>query len=523
MDHVVRMEDGGEPFDLGNTQTLCADCHRRKTGKEIGNDNRRRAAARKSKRTDPAPDFWPGQSTPAPIAEISYGIEAPRLTSTNAAPGPRHLSDPHPNRARSRAPEWEAWCVEQFGESPRPWQAEVADRLLEVDADGRWVWSAFLVSVPRQRGKSWLLVHVLAWLAHQGMLVLGAANKLSLSAELLVPLEEWGVQGGGRLLRQGGQPELRLGTGGRIVFQAAMPALGRGWSPQAAAVDEAFDVNEEPVMQGLVPALSSHENPFPLLLTSTRGNSSSALLNRYRDAALGGSPRVGLVEWSAPEGADWLDEATWAAATPAYDERRAAFLRDQVEVVSESQFRAEYLNQPVLASLSWLPPSRWADAAGRPHDGPGGVLAVEVALDGSQHWVVQAARDEAGVVWTRLEVCKSFAQVDDLVRAWRPQVVLAPPDYRDRLSRLDRLVGQAEIERAMKVTASALAESRLRHPGDARLSEQVLSATAHVTKAEKQTIIAQDGRSLAGVRAFLWAVSDATVERAGKPRLRVAR
>ena len=31
VDHIIEIEDGGEPFDLDNTQSLCRACHNRKT------------------------------------------------------------------------------------------------------------------------------------------------------------------------------------------------------------------------------------------------------------------------------------------------------------------------------------------------------------------------------------------------------------------------------------------------------------------------------------------------------------
>ena len=35
-DHVVPMEKGGAPYDLGNVQTLCRGCHLKKTAGESG-------------------------------------------------------------------------------------------------------------------------------------------------------------------------------------------------------------------------------------------------------------------------------------------------------------------------------------------------------------------------------------------------------------------------------------------------------------------------------------------------------
>ena len=46
VDHVRRIEDGGELYELRNLQTLCRDCHRRKTAGENELPNPERAAWR---------------------------------------------------------------------------------------------------------------------------------------------------------------------------------------------------------------------------------------------------------------------------------------------------------------------------------------------------------------------------------------------------------------------------------------------------------------------------------------------
>lgn len=40
VDHIVEIEDGGEPFDLDNTQSLCRSCHNRKTAMSKRNRNK---------------------------------------------------------------------------------------------------------------------------------------------------------------------------------------------------------------------------------------------------------------------------------------------------------------------------------------------------------------------------------------------------------------------------------------------------------------------------------------------------
>ena len=41
VDHVKEIEDGGEPFDINNLQSLCHSCHNRKTAEEKRKRNRK--------------------------------------------------------------------------------------------------------------------------------------------------------------------------------------------------------------------------------------------------------------------------------------------------------------------------------------------------------------------------------------------------------------------------------------------------------------------------------------------------
>lgn len=651
VDHIVRVSDGGEAFDLTNCQTLCARCHGKKSGAETAADNRARAknnggyrpakprgncrncgrtlvgkdarnvycsegcdladrtrrgewriewdcrvcgetSARRVEgweapqpnpsttqtcsaehgqdlnamlmrdrhrekeqvrkpRASKYPETRPHtvrveqtrevRTTPTPIPEVEARVSEaepalPRsfrkistsktLTGKEPSGEPRFLSDPHPNRAGSRGEEWGRWMKATFGESPRPFQARVADRMLEVDAEGLWCWSAFVTSVPRQQGKSWMLRGILAWMASQGLLVVATTNRLRTAGEIIRPLGRWAMSNGGVYHRAIDQPAVEWPTGGgRLVFQAATDALAVGWSPDAAAVDEAWDVPMIPVTQGLVPAMSDKDNPI-LMFTSTVGLTTSELLNRYRSYALSGEEAVGIAEWSAAPGTDWLDEETWRQATPEWSPKRLKFLRQQSKMLSESHFRSQFLNQTVHAEDSWVAPSRWAAAAAdrKPAISTGGVVAVEITLDGSMHYVIHAVRDSEGIVRVALHAFRTFREVDHFIaRVARPTTVLAPGIYRDRLSRLDKVVGSSDVSAAMPIFLSALNDGRVVHPSDERLTEQVLMARAHVTKAGAQTLVASDGRPLSAMRALLWAVASESEQTAGRPKLRVAR
>lgn len=42
VDHIIEIEDGGEPFDINNTQSLCTMHHNKKTGREKALRNNRK-------------------------------------------------------------------------------------------------------------------------------------------------------------------------------------------------------------------------------------------------------------------------------------------------------------------------------------------------------------------------------------------------------------------------------------------------------------------------------------------------
>ena len=108
-------------------------------------------------------------------------------------------------------------------------------------------------------------------------------------------------------------------------------------------------------------------------------------MTRYRDAAGRGATSVGVVEWSAPEGADWRDEDTWRLAHPHWTPRRLEYLRQQIQVLPEEDFQSQYLCMPQAERRKTVDPSEpladpavWAELRDPGVQPAGGVVgAVE--------------------------------------------------------------------------------------------------------------------------------------------------
>jgi hypothetical protein len=113
-----------------------------------------------------------------PVWDVSW-IDPLRDVPANAS-WPRLMTPPHPQAVGSLGPEFAQSAAERMGQPLRWWQELAATRLLEVDAEGRLVWPAVLLSTARQVGKSVLLRELLMWRLTQGgpMVVFAAETEL---------------------------------------------------------------------------------------------------------------------------------------------------------------------------------------------------------------------------------------------------------------------------------------------------------------------------------------------------------
>jgi len=166
------------------------------------------------------------------------------------------------------------------------------------------------------------------------------------------------------------------------------------------------------------------KNQGQLFLISTAGDSTSDLMQAYRQRALDRleDPEPGsvlLLEWSAPAEADPDQVDTWRWGSPAWDDKREAFVRQQWHRIEESAFRREYLNMWVIRSNHWLKESYWNACLDPlvelPTDGVWSV-AVECDFDGMGHAVAIAAPNVNGHIVVRVTTHRTIVEVDEQLR-----------------------------------------------------------------------------------------------------------
>ena len=301
-----------------------------------------------------------------------------------------------------------------------PWQRQVVDVALEVDESGELVYREVVLTVPRQSGKSTLLVALMLWrclawgnrqrVAYTAQTGSDARKKvIDDFAPMLMdsPLAAM-VQ---KVYRLNGDPSINFVNGSRIQALPTTITAGHGMTLTGGGfIDEAFADVDDRREQALLPAMATCPDA-QLWVVSTAGTDESAYLNRKvltgRECAVKGSGRIAYFEWSAPDGCDADDPAVWAECMPALGHTiSTAAVEHARATMPDGEFRRAYLNIWTRNDERVIPGSLWdrvqSDAA------PDGrlVFAVDVTLDRSMASIVAA--DETGCV----EVVDNRAGVD---------------------------------------------------------------------------------------------------------------
>jgi phage terminase large subunit-like protein len=233
---------------------------------------------------------------------------------------------------------------------------------------GRLVYRQATVTIPRQQGKSTLILCVmvaLAWRRPRTQIVYTAQTRLD--ARRMMFDEWWPMIAASRLgrvckpRRAAGGEALLFANGSRIGLVSGSLKAGHGNTIDAAVVDECWAQPDDRLEQAFRPAMLTRPDP-QLYLLSTAGTDASVYLRAKVDdgrgrAELGVTDTACYLEWSAADEADPADPATWHSAMPALgpggtvDEDAVAA---DLELMELSEFRRACLNQwPEIARPGW--------------------------------------------------------------------------------------------------------------------------------------------------------------------------
>lgn len=310
-----------------------------------------------------------------------------------------------------------------------PWEAWLVVHLGELLPDGRPRFRQVLVLVARQNGKT----HVCRVLTLFWLYVECWPLTLATSTNLDYAKESWesvvATAEGNDVLaaltpkngirRANGEQCLSTVDRCRHKIAASNRKGGRSLSIDRLVMDELREHQSWEAWNAAVPATNARPYAQIVCITNS-GDDKSVVLNALRDSALGETDRrLGLFEWSAPDGSDPTDPMAWVAANPNLGRRldvdtiAGPAARAKAAGGEElAGFLTEQLCMRVRSMDSAVDPGAWTKAAaiGSLDAVRGRVaLCLDISPDGLHATLCAAAAVLPGV--TRVEVVAAWSGV----------------------------------------------------------------------------------------------------------------
>jgi hypothetical protein len=324
------------------------------------------------------------------------------------------------------------FAADVMGTPLDPWQRWLAIHVGELLADGRPRFRTVLVLVARQNGKTlWARLLTCYWLfVERVALVLGTSTSRDYAKESwravcqMTRTNDWLRQEiGPKSVRETvGEETLTTLDGCRYKIAASNRRSGRSLTVHRLIIDELREHQTWSAWDASTYAMNAVSHAQAVAI-SNQGDDESVVLDSLRGAAMeyietgAGDPRLGLFEWSSPDGSDPTDLHALAQANPDLggridpDALIGAAMRAKAAGGEElNGFKTEAMCMRVHLIDPAIDPTLW-DAAGT--DTPLDLaeyrrhvaLCVDVALDGSH-----ATLAAAGVIDGRVHV--------EIVGAW---------------------------------------------------------------------------------------------------------
>jgi phage terminase large subunit-like protein len=205
------------------------------------------------------------------------------------------------------------------------WQELMMCDIMAQNSDGQWTHMKFGWSVPRQNGKSELLIMRAIWGLTHGERVLYTAHLVNTShaawEKTAALLEEMGFEENvdfKRLAQKGAEVlEWLHGDGGRINFRTRTVRGGLGETYDLLIIDEAqeYTADQEGAIKHVITA---SPNPQTLMCgTPPTMISKGTVFTAYRGRVLSGEEEdAGWAEWSVPQMSDTRDVDLWYETNP---------------------------------------------------------------------------------------------------------------------------------------------------------------------------------------------------------------
>lgn len=425
--------------------------------------------------------------------------------------------------------EFADFCRDVLGEPLDGWQEWLSIHTGELLSDGRPRFRIVLVVVARQQGKtSWARKLTLYWLfVDEVPLVLGTSTNREYAKQSwreVVALAQRNAHLSRETSRRGiretnGEECFTTLHGSRYEIAASNRRGGRSKTVHRLILDELREHHDWSAWGAASNATNAVAGAQTVAI-SNQGDEQAVVLDALRTAALiyvetgQGDPRLGIFEWSSPQGSDPGDLAALGMANPDLGGRTdpdallGAAIRARAAGGEElATFKTEVMCMRVRLLDPAVDPDRWAaGGVGEPvslatHreqvalcydvslDATHASLVAAAVLEGRVHVEVVAAWDGAGCTQRlRRELPEIVRRVGPRALGWFPAgpAAAVAADLADRKQPGQqwppRRVTIAEIKAETAAVCMGLAEQvhagELAHPDDPML-------TAHVESAQK--------------------------------------
>jgi hypothetical protein len=419
-----------------------------------------------------------------------FGVQTPRIhTPLNDLPSRGHeLID----------------LASSLGIDLMEWQKFALIHTHKVKPDGRWATPVNTIVVARQNGKSFLqLIRILGGLfLWDENLQIGSAHRLSTSLEQframvqIIEKNDSLAKQVKKIRWQHGGEEIETLTGNRFIVRAGGSAARGVSRPSTIHLDELREMNDIESFASLRYTLMAAPNPMVMAYTNA-GDSSSVVLNQFRSRAMasiaGVEDDIGYFEWSAPTDEISVENARHSnpsMGTLIHADNIKSVLNDPPDVVM-----TEVLCRWVIAINSAVDAASWGNCLDKSADldiDKLTWLAIDLSPD-RRHASLIGAQKMGGeqFVVKLLHTWQNDLQLDDkaiandladYARKYPTEYVLYSRKTSAAVAARLAPAGIAIFDmdgvypQACDEMLSAINSGRLKHRGQAQLSEEVLAA-----------------------------------------------
>jgi hypothetical protein len=331
-----------------------------------------------------------------------------------------------------------------------PWQRWLVIHACELRPNGLPRFRQVLTLIARQNGKTFLLVILtLFWMYIERVkLILGTSTNLDYARESWdkavalaedTPALAREIPANG-IRRANGEQTLSTVWGGRYKIAASNRKGGRSLTIDRLVMDELREHDDWDAYNAAVPATNAVDDA-QVWMISNQGDDRSIVLNALRDQALEGrDERLGLFEWSSPDGMAATDVEALAMANPNLGRRISldAIMGDALRAqAAGGEQLAAFLTEVHCRRVSLLNPAidmeKWAeclDAGSLDHLREKVALCLDVSMDELHATLYAAAVDgervrvDAVKAWEgQTAIREMCAELPSLVATVKPQVL----------------------------------------------------------------------------------------------------